>query len=160
MNISYAVELGELRRLYEARNISRIVLARPFAYAYPEWQKTAEDLKLASRSFAVIRPKRIRKAKILRMPLIERGEPAEAGELAPVVSLVDWKEKMAKGKKGKGNGGKKIEEMTEREVMFEIIRLSSNDTTTEHQRSQILAAIQKILSKPGTPEPDDDPEGV
>jgi hypothetical protein len=62
---------------------------------------------------------------------------------------------MAKGKKGKGNGGKSIDKMTEREVMFEIIRLSSNDTTTDRQRTKILAAIQKILSKPNTPEPDD-----
>jgi hypothetical protein len=70
---------------------------------------------------------------------------------------------MAKGKKGKGDGGKTIKEMTEREVMFEIIRLSSNDTTTDCQRTRILAAIQNILSKPDKSEPDepkpDDPEG-
>jgi hypothetical protein len=62
--------------------------------------------------------------------------------------------------KGKCDGEKSIKEMTEREVMFEIIRLSSNDATTDCQRSQILAAIQKILSKPSTPEPNDDTNGA
>jgi hypothetical protein len=65
---------------------------------------------------------------------------------------------MAKRKKGKGDEGdgeKSIKEMTEREVMFEIIRLSSNDTTTDCQRTKILAAIRKILSKPSKPESDD-----
>jgi tetratricopeptide (TPR) repeat protein len=42
---SYAVELGEAGRVYEARNISRLVLASPFIHAYPEWQETARELK-------------------------------------------------------------------------------------------------------------------
>jgi hypothetical protein len=48
---SLAVELGEADRKDEARNVSRIVLASPFAPAYPEWQETANDLKEPSRSF-------------------------------------------------------------------------------------------------------------
>src|SRR5215216_4660223 len=53
---SYAVELGMTGRKQEARNISRVVLASPFAYAYPEWYETANDLRGSSRSFAVIDP--------------------------------------------------------------------------------------------------------
>jgi tetratricopeptide (TPR) repeat protein len=41
---SYATELGEVGRKSEARNISRIVLASPFATAYPEWQETGREL--------------------------------------------------------------------------------------------------------------------
>jgi tetratricopeptide (TPR) repeat protein len=51
---SYAVELGETGRKDEARNISRIVLASPFAPAYPEWQETARDLKEPIRSFVSV----------------------------------------------------------------------------------------------------------
>jgi hypothetical protein len=51
---SYAVELGESGRVYEARNISRIVLASPFAFAYPEWQDTANDLREPNRSFVTV----------------------------------------------------------------------------------------------------------
>jgi hypothetical protein len=48
---SYAVELGEAGRAYEARNIIKHVLASPFTFAYPEWQETARDLKGPNRAF-------------------------------------------------------------------------------------------------------------
>jgi hypothetical protein len=51
---SYAVELGEVGRKVEARNISRIVLASPFIHAYPEWRETAQELKEPSRSFIAV----------------------------------------------------------------------------------------------------------
>jgi hypothetical protein len=41
---SYATELAEVGYKIEARNISRIVLASPFASAYPEWQETGLEL--------------------------------------------------------------------------------------------------------------------
>jgi hypothetical protein len=37
---SFAVELCEVGRLEEAKNVSLIVLASPFAPAYPEWRET------------------------------------------------------------------------------------------------------------------------
>jgi tetratricopeptide (TPR) repeat protein len=48
---SYAVELGEAGRAYEARNVSTLVIASPFIHAYPEWQETAKDLKEPDRAF-------------------------------------------------------------------------------------------------------------
>jgi hypothetical protein len=48
---SYATELAEAGYKEEARNISRIVIASPFAPAYPEWQETARDLKEPDRAF-------------------------------------------------------------------------------------------------------------
>ena len=38
---SFAVELAEVGRLEEASNISDILLASPYAFAYPEWRETA-----------------------------------------------------------------------------------------------------------------------
>jgi hypothetical protein len=48
---SYAVELSEASHKDEARNIIRHVVASPFAYAYPEWQETAQELKEPSRAY-------------------------------------------------------------------------------------------------------------
>ena len=43
---SLAVELCEVGRIEEARNVSRIVLASPFAAAYPEWRETSDEIEL------------------------------------------------------------------------------------------------------------------
>jgi hypothetical protein len=48
---SYAVGLNEIGRKNEARNVIRHVVASPFAYAYPEWQETAQELKEPSRVY-------------------------------------------------------------------------------------------------------------
>ena len=58
---SYAVELREAGRIYEARNVIGHVIASPFAFAYPEWQDTANDLKEPNRAFVSV-------------PLIEREQ--------------------------------------------------------------------------------------
>jgi hypothetical protein len=46
---SLAVELCEVGRLEEAKNVSQIVLASPFAPAYPEWRETREEIELRGR---------------------------------------------------------------------------------------------------------------
>ena len=46
---SLAVELGEVGRLEEAENVSRIVLASPYAGAYPEWRDTRDEIQLRGR---------------------------------------------------------------------------------------------------------------
>ena len=46
---SLAVELCEVGRFEEARNISHIVVASPFACAYPEWRETREEIELNER---------------------------------------------------------------------------------------------------------------
>lgn len=45
---SLAVELGEAGRVEEARRLSGIVVASPFAARYPEWQETAQELAVKS----------------------------------------------------------------------------------------------------------------
>jgi hypothetical protein len=46
---SLAVELCEVGRLEEAENVSRIVLASPYAGAYPEWRDTRDEIQLKGR---------------------------------------------------------------------------------------------------------------
>jgi tetratricopeptide (TPR) repeat protein len=43
---SYAIELGEVGRIEEAQNVCRITLASPYAFAYPEWSETANEIAL------------------------------------------------------------------------------------------------------------------
>ena len=164
---SYAVELGEAGRKQEARNISEIVLRSPFAYAYPEWQQTAEDLKGASRSFVVIDPSPYVPPNVLPMPAFERDNaepPPWAGQPAQVVNYEQWIKKMAKRKK---NGGKKpYDQMDEREMFFEIMNIYSSENTTDEQRHRIFNAVVGIMSEPDKPEPEpdnpnpDDPQGA
>ena len=166
-----AVELGEEGRKEEARNISKLVLASPFAFAYPEWQQTAEDLKGISRSFVVIDPSPRVPPNVLPMPAFERDNaepPPWAGQPAQVVSYEQWIKKMSKGKKK--NGGKKpYDQMDEREMFYEIMNLYSSDETTDEQRRRIFDAVVGIMSEPDKPEPDepkpddsnpDDPQGA
>ena len=58
---SLSVELMEVGRLEEARNASQIVVASPFASAYPEWRETREEIELrgwhASRSTVAVTQK-------------------------------------------------------------------------------------------------------
>jgi len=46
---SLAVELMEVGRLEEARNAAKIVLASPFAGAFPQWRETSDDIELRGR---------------------------------------------------------------------------------------------------------------
>ncbi|MFY9611068.1 MAG: hypothetical protein WAU45_20955, partial [Blastocatellia bacterium] len=46
---SLAVELCAVGRLEEAKNVSEIVLASPFAPAYPEWHETRAEIELKVR---------------------------------------------------------------------------------------------------------------
>jgi tetratricopeptide (TPR) repeat protein len=147
---SLAVELGEAGRKYEARNIIRHVLASPFAPSYPEWQQTADDLRPASRSFVAFKSARIRKAKLLHMPPTERGKPTEAGSLAPVISLSEWKAKMVKYS-DKPN----IDDMKESEILMEIMNRLSGHEVTYQQRRKILEFIRQIMTEPPKDEDED-----
>lgn len=94
---SYAVELGESGRIDEARNISESVINSPFAFVYPEWQGTANDLRGKSRSFATFNPSQYIKGDSLLMPEREHEEETKPqSRPARILSLQQWKKKMAK----------------------------------------------------------------
>jgi hypothetical protein len=154
---SLAVELGEAGRKYEARNIIKHVLASPYAFAYPEWRETAEDLREANRSFALISLSPPKPRNVLSMPTLERDGaefPAWAGQPASVVSYQEWKQSM--GKKKKGNGQQNPEEMDVREMMFRIMEIYSSKSTTDEQRRKIWEAAEKIFAEPDHPDTPDD----
>ncbi len=107
---SLAVELTEVGRIEEASNISRIVLASPFAFAYPEWRETGQELALRgykSRSSVPViqsffKPAKIQNEKIQNVlsfperntaPVRLRSKPAK------VLDLQAWRAKMAEEEK-------------------------------------------------------------
>ena len=80
---SYAIELGEAGRKHEAHNISRIVINSPFAFAYPEWQDTANELKEPNRSLVIIGPSKFVPNNVLPMPASEHGETEQTSYNQP-----------------------------------------------------------------------------
>jgi tetratricopeptide (TPR) repeat protein len=158
---SYAVELGEAGRKDEAHNVIRHVLESPFIIAYPEWRETAEELREANRSFVVINPSPLRPHNVLSMPAVERDKiefPVWAGQPAPVLSYEKWTQRMAKKKK---NGKKRSEDMTEADMIMEIINIYASEDTTDAQRRKMYDAMIKAISEPDKPDtpasPDDNP---
>jgi hypothetical protein len=73
------VELCEVGRLEEAKNVSQIVLASPFAPAYPEWRETREEIELRE-----LRPSRAGVAVSQRTSdaedFVRLGLPADSSE--------------------------------------------------------------------------------
>ena len=155
---SLAVEYGEAGRKYEAQNIIKYVLASPYAIAYPEWRETAEELKGPNRSFVFIGQSQLRPRNVLSMPAFGRdqGEPPEwAGQPAPVVDYQQWKTRMAKKKKR--NGNKPVDQMTEGEMMMEIMNLYTDAKTTNADRRKIYIAVMKAMFEPDKPDTPDEP---
>ena len=155
---SYAVELGEVGRKSEARNISRIVLSSPFAYAYPEWQDTANDLRGSQRSFVAFSPSKFIPHNVLAMPAIEHGEIGESSYNQParVLDLQKWKKKMAKGKRDNGEQfDENVDEMDDKDLLATLIQLTAKDDVDEEKLRLIVKYAIKVLSQPYKPEPDD-----
>ena len=155
---SLAVELGEVGRKYEARNICHHVLASPFAIAYPEWRETAEELKGPNRSFAAIdSPTPARMGNLLTMPVVEQAEPVKQDRPAPVINLESWKARMGKKK----NGDKGLEGLDSRELLLRLMELGTAAGMTDDKLYKVVAMMEKLLSEPDEPQnPDDDKTGA
>jgi len=151
---SYAVELGEVGRIYEARNISQLVIHSPFAFAYPEWQDTANDLKGLNRSFVAFKPFKDIPRNVLSMPVREHeAEATQASKPARVMSLQKWKEKMVKDKTDEP------ELKDTRAILMWIMNTYTDDGTSDHERYRMYEAVSKIIAERNNPKPDDDDTG-
>jgi tetratricopeptide (TPR) repeat protein len=148
---SYAVELGELGRKDEARNIMRLVLASPYALAYPEWRETAEELKAANRSSVVIGALPYPSRNVLFLPVEhERRQSSAEQNPAPVFDFQKWKAKMFKGEKVQN----KKNRMSDKDILIRLMEILTDETTTLEQKHQIWEAAEKIISEPTKPNPD------
>lgn len=152
---SYAVELAEVGRKPEARDIARTVMASPLAFAYPEWRETAEALKVANRSSVVMNLSPAPPPNVLFMPIVEpdRRQAVAAWNPAPVVDLQKWKAKIRQGKKSPRKQNHSV--ITEKDMLVRLMEIFTNDETTEDQRRMIWEAAEKIATMSQQPESDD-----
>jgi tetratricopeptide (TPR) repeat protein len=151
---SYAVEIGEAGRIHEARNISQIVIHSPFAFAYPEWQGTANDLKGLNRSFVAFKPFKDIPRNVLPRPVREHEAGAQqGGKPAQVMSLQKWKAKMVKDKKDEP------ELKDVKDILMWMMNTYTDDETSDHERYRMYEAMRKIIAERNNPKPDDDDTG-
>jgi tetratricopeptide (TPR) repeat protein len=152
---SYAVELGEVGRKSEARDIARTVVASPFAFAYPEWRETAEALKAANRSTVVMNALPPLARNVLFMPVVEPDrQPASAAwSPAQVLDFQKWKAKMRQSKKDQSKKNGHV--VTEKDMLVRLMEIFTNDETTDEQRRKIWEAAEQIISVSQQPESDD-----
>lgn len=150
---SLAVEMIEVGRLEEARNLSNIVLATPYANTYSEWRETGADLVVrgyrSSRSVLSF-PQKIRPQNLLHLPEREYTEKVRRNPFhqpRDVTRLEDWRKKMVKETNGGQDNNitsKELDDMTEQDMIVKIFRLSSHEDLTREQLRDILEHIIKV----------------
>jgi tetratricopeptide (TPR) repeat protein len=161
---SLAVEMIEVGRLEEARNISKNVLATPYAFAYPEWRETGDEIAVrgyrSPKSFVSFSHKVLNAKNVLQLPLSEYGDSTGSEksskslfqQKAKVTVLQEWKEeKMAK----KSNGNQKddkspqeLDKMTNKDLLVEILQRTSKKDMSEKKLRKILEHIIEVESEP------------
>jgi hypothetical protein len=143
---SYAVELGEAGRLYEARNVCDLVLASPFAFAYSEWQQTAEDLRGASRSRIGVQSVS-NKAKLFYLPTVERNALEERSQPGPHQSLA-CRNGRRWGKAGRDHNDRLApERATEKDLYLRLISLIAKKDLPSKQLCEIIEFVEKLPSR-------------
>lgn len=157
---SLAVELCEVGRLEEAKNVSQIVLASPFARAYPEWRETREEIELrgyrASRGTVAVSQRTSEGGNLVCLPVPERQDSANRQEHIPgqtkqparVLDLLEWKRKMGKEPNGTPRDKTFYKEMDGREMLLKIMELTGSSDRTDDELERILEAIDRVLSEP------------
>ncbi len=153
---SLAVEFGESGRIEEAKSVCRIILASPYASAYPEWRETCDDIALRGyrtpRSFVPVSRKASKTENVVPLPVPESNAsldsaPKQSGNPARVFDLTAWKEKMPKEPNDTPHDDDKpIEEMDEREKLLKIFQLVSSADRTDSELDDILGSIEKIIA--------------
>ena len=146
---SYAVELGEVGRKDEARDIMRVVLASPFAPAYPEWRETAEELRPARRSFVALSSTYYN---ILSLPARKTSaEPSAQPLPATVFNFAKLKQKIVKEKQDR-NRARQLDYMSLRDLGFKLLEITTQYRPTKRQLRAIVDFALNLLTYPTDPD--------
>ena len=156
---SLAVELGEVGRIEEANNICRVVVASPYAFAYPKWRETEQELALRaykSRSAVSVSQKikphaakqvSLDSDNILHLPQrsLTSASPASKrkASLAPILDYQKWKAKMEEQKELAN-----IRNMSEKDIFMEILRISSHPSISRQALLNILEEARRSAPCP------------
>jgi hypothetical protein len=143
---SYAVELGEVGRVTEAINIARIVLASPFALAYPEWQQTAADLQVQARSYSRSMIQVGGHSNVLSMtPSSERVVESLPIQPAKVFRLAEWKEKMVKQPNDEPD--ENLDKMDRKDLLVKLLELTTKDDIDEEKLREVVKHAVQVMTK-------------
>ena len=142
---SFAVELGEAGRVEEARNVINIVLASPFAFAYPEWRETSEDIALRgykSRSVISFDAWNIAN-NVLYLSECSQEESTQT-QPGTVSTLEDWKKKMVK----EPNGEDELpENMTRQDMAMKILEMITEHKDDDEKLRKLLEYAAELFKK-------------
>ena len=166
---SLAVELLELGHIIEAQNVSSIVLASPFASAYPEYRETGIEIMLkgrrASRSIVSFAQSNLNAPNVLRLSLAEHVNSDTSVEPAPdhpqparVFDMQTWKKKMGKEPNGDHKDRKSSKDMSQDEMLYEIMNTFTEPDMDWDIRREMLEAVRKLAEKQRTKKIGKDPD--
>ncbi len=161
---SLAVEMAELGQLEEARYLSNIVLASPYAFAYPEWRETSDDIDRKAyrspRSFVPLNYRPLDIKNVLYLSVREPGgitdsekhhcNPFQQGS---ITSLQDWKRKMVKEPNDKQSDKEDLKNATEKDLYLKLMELMAKRDLLTKQLRWVIDFVERISS-----EPDSDPK--
>jgi len=163
---SFAVELIEVGRFDEAQNVCKIVLASPYAFAYPEWRETNNDIslrryrthsvKIKAKPLGPIKKNQALRQKnnVMALPLPSSERSTSTGSVttnpkkpARVFDMQEWKVKMGKEPNGDHKDSKSNKDKTQDEMLYEIMNIFTEKDMDWEIRLEMLESIQKLAAK-------------
>jgi hypothetical protein len=162
---SLAVELCALGRPEEARNVCKIVLASPYADAYPEWRETSDEVEWKAyrspRSFTSFNHSLLNTKNVvlyLSVPGPSDTINSEKYHRNPfqqgsVTILEDWKRKMVKEPNGDKNDKDELKNANEKDLYLKLMELMAKRDLSSKQLRRVIDFVEKISSEP---DPKDD----
>jgi tetratricopeptide (TPR) repeat protein len=156
---SLAVEKIEVGQMEEARNLSKIVLATPYANAYSEWHATSDEIEIkgyrASRSVVVVHRRLPKSDNVVSMPVREHSESISSQkpirpffhQQAGVTFIREWKANMVKKRNGDKKDDKPKEELDDREMLLKIVQISTKKGLPDVALQEMVDALENIAAK-------------
>ena len=158
---SLAVELVEASRFDEAERACRVVLASPFASAYPEWHETYRELEVrrgcrASRSSIAGSERVWASTNVLALPVRRRSDTTQGRvssesnlEPARVLSFPARKDKMTEESIDVSAIREQIKRMSMQDKLLRLFQLASSEGLTPEQIDEILETAEIVIRKGG-----------
>ncbi len=146
---SFAVELGEAGRIVEAQDICRVLLASPYAFTYPEWRETGQELALRgykSRSVISVLKPALDKNNVVPLPVVESSpSPIKQGR-ARVLSYMDWINNMVKEQNDEPND-ENIDEMDRKDLLVKLLELTTVEDIDEEKLRKVVKYTVEVMTK-------------
>jgi tetratricopeptide (TPR) repeat protein len=149
---SYAVELAEVGRLYEASNVIQIVVNSPYFSRFLNWRETSDEIERKRyRLRSVVSFKQQKPKNLLQLPEREASESIRRSPFfqpSDVTKLADWKKKMVKEPNGDNDIDENIDEMDDRDLLATLIQIAAKDDVDEEKLRDVVKFAIKTLGLP------------